>query len=215
MKKPLLDRQLHKLLPMCNKGREKKALRRIHHKLMKQNGCERRHDAMVLTAAFFLLHDSHEVKVEYLLPSDTETLYADIYASKDAVTRIFEVELLAYRGNFIPVPGSDYYRRLSKDEYFGDRIIGKVARYWPYANEFYLVYAFDNKESLRRYADLLGFFHSPVGEREKDRTHEMALGVENVYASPKIPEERVRNARLSGVYGVDISDVVFEPMSPF
>lgn len=213
MRKPLLDRQLHNLLPRCDSSMQRKALHRFHHKLMKKNGCERKHDAMVLTVAFFLLKESHKVKVEYRLPSETETLYADILAEKDGVTKIFELELFAYRGNFVPVPGTGYYRRLSKAEYFEDRIIGKIARYWQYADSLFLVYALSNKDSLGRYAKLFEFFHLPLEDREEKMVQEMTLEVGDVYVNPKIPEERVRSARLTGVYEVDISKIIFEPIS--
>ncbi|MFQ5814875.1 MAG: hypothetical protein ACE5G7_00060 [Candidatus Hydrothermarchaeaceae archaeon] len=135
MRRPLLDRHLHRLLPLCENSSHKRTLRGIHRLLVKKNGAERKHDAMMLTVAYFLLRSSHEVLVEQRLPSETETLYADVYATKDGVSKIYEVEVFAYKGNFVPVPGSRYYRRLSKDEYFGDRIIGKVSRYWSYADE--------------------------------------------------------------------------------
>ncbi len=212
MRRPVLDRQLRRLLPLCTEEEHRKELRRIHHQLMKKNGCERKHDAMTLTAAYFLLNAGYEVRVEYSLPSEEETLYADIYAEKDGDASIYEVELLAYRGNFVKVPGTKLFRRLSRDEYFADRIIGKAARYWPYAKEFYLVYALDNEEQLRRYSKVFEFFSKPVVERGEREIHELAVGAENVYVHPKIPEERIRLAKLTDVLGVDISRIAFEPM---
>lgn len=215
MRRPILDRQLRRLLPLCTDEGHKSELRRIHHQLMKKNGCERKHDAMTLTAAYFLLRAGNTVKVEYPLPSAEETLYADIYAEKDGVARIYEVELFAYRGNFVRVPGTKLFRRLSKAEYFADRIIGKVARYWPYAEELYLIYSMDNAERLKRYAEIFEFFQRPMGERGEREIHDLAVGAENVYVHPKIPEERIRSARLGGVWAVDISRIAFEPMGPF
>lgn len=212
MKKPLLDRQLERLLPLCNKNSHKRALRSIHDLLVRKNGAERKHDAMILTVAYFLVKNAHEVLVEYKLPSETETLYADIYAVKGDVSRIYEVEIFTYKGNFVPVPGSRYYRKLSKDEYFRDRIIGKVARYWRYADEFYLVFSRTNAAFLSRFADLFEFFRQPVEKRPFKTIQDLTLGVGNVYRHPSIPEERIRNAFLSGIYGVEITRVLLEKL---
>ncbi len=212
MKKPLLDRQLGRLLPLCRKKSHKRALRGIYDLLMRKNGAERKHDAMVLTVAYFLLDSSHEVLVEHRLPSETETLYADIFAVKDGISKIYEVEIFTYKGNFVPVPGSRYYRKLSKDEYYRDRIIGKVARYWPHADEFYLVFSEMNSAYLSRYIDLFEFFRQPVRERPFKTILELTLGAGDVYMHPRISEERIRDAYLSGIYGVDLTKVLLEKM---
>ncbi|MEE9594054.1 MAG: hypothetical protein V3V92_01500 [Candidatus Hydrothermarchaeales archaeon] len=212
MKRPLLDRQLHRLLPMCEDNSNKKELRKIHRLLLKKNGAERKHDAMLLTVAYSLLQSSHEVLVEHMLPSETETLYADVYAVKDGVSKIYEVEVFAYQGNFVPVAGSRYYRKLSKDEYFRDRIIGKISRYWPHTDEFYLTFAKMNAGSLQLYFDLFKFFKKPVAERSFETIHELTRGVDKVYTHPRIPKDRIKNARLTGVYGVDIKNVAFEKL---
>ncbi len=131
---------------------------------------------------------------------------------KDGVSKIYEVEVFAYKGNFVPVPGSRYYRKLSKDEYFRDRIIGKVSRYWSHADEVYLVYAQMNAKSLVRYSDLFEFFKKPIERRSFRTIHELTLGVGNVYTHPRIPEDRIKKAYLSGVYGIDISKIHFDAM---
>lgn len=213
MRRPILDRQLQRLLPLCRDNSQRRTLRRIHHLLVKKNGAERKHDAMVLTVSYVLLQSSHEVSVEHRIVSETETLYADVYAVKDGVSKIYEVEVFAYRGNFVPVPGSRYYRKLSKDEYFGDRIIGKVSRYWGYADEVYLVYALVNAKYLRRYAHLFEFFKKPINKRSLKTIQELTLGVGNVYRHPRIPADRIKNARLNGVYGVDITNARLEKLN--
>jgi len=212
MKKPLLDRQLHRLLPLCTDNSQKRVIRKIHRLLLKKNGAERKHDAMLLTVAYSLLQSSHDVLVEHMLPSETETLYSDIYAVKDGVSKIYEVEVFAYKGNYVPVSETRYYRRLTKEEYFRDRIIGKVSRYWPHADEFYLVYANMNAASLGGYSNLFDFFKTPVEERSFETIEEQTLGVGNVYTHPQIPKDRIKNARLNGVFGVDIKNVVFEKL---
>ncbi|MFQ5814874.1 MAG: hypothetical protein ACE5G7_00055 [Candidatus Hydrothermarchaeaceae archaeon] len=74
------------------------------------------------------------------------------------------------------------------------------------------MYARMNDDSLRRDSDIFELFKKPVKKRSLRTIHELTLGVGNVYRHPRIPEDRIKNARLSGVYGVDITKVLFEKL---
>jgi hypothetical protein len=156
-------------------------------------------------ATIILLKDMvgnyYNVEVEHPLPSHQERLVCDLYCTRGGYATIVEVE----SGN---IPSAHIMNKCATPEDYQEaRIIGKIARYSHFADNFQLAFSSTPPLNMDLIRPIAKYFHSNIGSRD-DTTIENLVKKANIfYSNPVITLEQVAGAKLDGIYSVDIRDM--------
>jgi hypothetical protein len=208
----LFEEMFRKLERELLEENEKKKLLNIYTRLDRELGF---HHKMTLICAYKLIEAGYTPKVEWWINKeeyrsklDYEKLICDIFASKKDETIVIEVETKYY---FDP-------RRIVLDPYQNyrglTRIVGKIARYSHYSDEFGLAVIkkgtkesheydeYKNKIPLRIPKTLI----DKPDERNIDDINFLKKIVDKEYRKPKIPLDKIMKAKIDFIYVVDLDE---------
>ncbi|MEM0120754.1 MAG: hypothetical protein QXP58_00875 [Thermoprotei archaeon] len=151
------------------------------------------HSVMEVVVASYLIRKGFDVDVEHSL----DGLVCDVYAQKGG-TLIVEIET-----GFVPPEHA-----LDPVRYMVARLISKVARYSKHADRFMLATPVDNFAQL----------HPALIKQPKERTREDLENMKNLcdqyYHNPPITWEELANARLHGVFVVNVDRAAVIELEP-
>ncbi len=164
-------------------------LKELHSKgLVKIN-----HSVMEVVTASYLIRKGFKVDVEHQIGG----LMCDVYAERGG-TLIVEIET-----GFVPPEHA-----LDPVGYMVARLISKVARYSRHAERFMLATPVDNFAQL----------HPALIKQPKQRTleeiNEMKAACDAYYHNPPISVDELVNARLHGVYVVNVDQAKIIELEP-
>jgi len=149
-------------------------------KLVKAN-----HTVMELICAGYLINQGYHVSVEYEVG---DSLICDIYAVRDGISLIVEVET-----GFVP-PEACFDPLL----YRVSRIISKIARYSAYSDVFALA------TPPYHILQVPKFFMKPIDQRSTEELKALKDLCDKYYRRPPIPSERILKGRVDVIYLVDV-----------
>ena len=143
------------------------------------------HTVMELVCASFLINQGFHVDVEHEIG---DSLVCDIYAVRDGVTLIVEIET-----GFVP-PEASFDPLL----YRISRIVSKIARYSIYSDMFALA------TPPYHILQVPKFFVKPISERTWEELKTLKNLCDRYYKRPPIPPEQILKGRIDAIYLVDV-----------
>lgn len=164
-------------------------------KLQKENVVKINHTVMELVCAKFLIQKGYEVQLEYPL---SELLTCDLYGIKGLGNLIVEVET-----GFIPPENA-----LAPLTYTTARLASKIIRYSSFAGKF----------ALGVPPHYILPFPATLAKPPRIRTDQEIEQIKNLcdafYHKPPVTLEEIRNARIEGIYIIDVDRVKVQEIDP-
>lgn len=164
-------------------------------KLQRENVVKINHTVMELVCAKFLIQKGYEVQLEYPL---SELLTCDLYGIKGLGNLIVEVET-----GFIPPENA-----LAPLTYTTARLASKIIRYSSFAGKF----------ALGVPPHYILPFPATLAKPPRIRTDQEIEQIKNLcdafYHKPPVTFEEIRNARIEGIYIIDVDRVKVEEIDP-
>jgi hypothetical protein len=164
-------------------------------KLQKENVVKINHSVMELVCAKYLIQKGYEAQIEYPL---NELLTCDLYGIKGLGNLIVEVET-----GFIPPENA-----LAPLTYTTARLASKIIRYSSFAGKFAL--------SVPPHYILP--FPAALAKPPRNRTELEIEQIKNLcdayYQKPPVTIEEIRNARIEGIYIIDVDRVKVQEIDP-
>lgn len=163
--------------------------------LYQQNLVKINHSVLELICAANLVSKGYVVDVEKPL---TGSLVCDIYAKKDDVTSIIEIET-----GFTPPEHA-----LDTIDYYVSRIVSKTARYSRYCDEFSLATPVIGILPIHR------LFLNPPSLRSEGEIKKIKELCDRFYKNPPVEYGEILNAKLNLVYLINIDKDFAKEMDP-
>jgi hypothetical protein len=164
-------------------------------KLQRENVVKINHTVMELVCSKFLIQKGYEVQLEYPL---SELLTCDLYGIKGLGNLIVEVET-----GFIPPENA-----LAPLTYTTARLASKIIRYSNFAGKF----------ALGVPPHYILPFPATLAKPPRIRTDQEIEQIKNLcdafYHKPPVTIEEIRNARIEGIYIIDVDRVKVEEIDP-
>jgi len=164
-------------------------------KLQKENVVKINHTVMELVCAKFLIQKGYEVQLEYPL---NELLTCDLYGIKGLGNLIVEVET-----GFISPENA-----LAPLTYTTARLASKIIRYSSFAGKF----------ALGVPPHYILPFPATLAKPPRNRTDLEIEQIKNIcdafYHKPPVTLEEIRNARIEGIYIIDVDRVKVQEIDP-
>jgi hypothetical protein len=187
----------HRICRQDDEDVRSKVFRIVHTlaNLHSRNLVKINHSALELVCAHRLLREGFDVQVEHRLSG---TLVCDLFGSRNAETRIIEIET-----GFIPPEAA-----LRPGTYVRSRIASKIARYSRFASNFALGTTPSYVLEIPRF-----FVSSP-----QMRTREDAEGLKRLtdvyYNSPSITLAELMGAKLNSILVIDVDSGETDEIDP-
>ena len=164
-------------------------------KLQRENVVKINHTVMELVCAKFLIQKGYEVQLEYPL---SELLTCDLYGIKGLGNLIVEIET-----GFIPPENA-----LAPLTYMTARLASKIIRYSSFAGKF----------ALGVPPHYILPFPAALAKPPRNRTDLEIEQIKNLcdafYHKPPVTVEEIRNARIEGIYIIDVDRVTVQEIDP-
>ena len=164
-------------------------------KLQKENVVKINHTVMELVCAKFLIQKGYEVQLEFPL---NEILTCDLYGIKGLGNLIVEIET-----GFIPPENA-----LAPLTYTTARLASKIIRYSSFAGKF----------ALGVPPHYILPFPAALAKPPRNRTDQEIEQIKNLcdafYHKPPVTTEEIRNARIEGIYIIDVDRVKVAEIDP-
>jgi hypothetical protein len=164
-------------------------------KLQRENVVKINHTVMELVCAKFLIQKGYEVQLEYPL---SELLTCDLYGIKGLGNLIVEIET-----GFIPPENA-----LAPLTYTTARLASKIIRYSSFAGKF----------ALGVPPHYILPFPAALAKPPRNRTDLEIEQIKNLcdafYQKPPVTIEEIRNARIEGIYIIDVDRVTVQEIDP-
>jgi hypothetical protein len=163
--------------------------------LYRKNLVKINHSALELVCARWLVSRGYDVKVEHKLD---KTLVCDVMGTRGDGPLIVEIET-----GFIPPEAA-----LEPSTYARSRIASKIARYSRFAGRFALG---TTPSYVLEYPE---FFVKPVKARTMNEAAEIKALTDVRYNKPPISIDEMMNARLHGVFVIDVDSATTQELDP-
>jgi hypothetical protein len=164
-------------------------------KLHKQNVVKINHTVMELVCSKYLIQKGYEIQLEYPL---NEILTCDLYGIKGLGNLIVEIET-----GFIPPENA-----LAPLTYTSARLASKIIRYSSFAGKF----------ALGVPPHYILPFPPTLAKPPRNRTEQEIAQIKNLcdayYHKPPVSVEEIRNARIQGIYIIDVDRVKVQEIDP-
>jgi hypothetical protein len=163
--------------------------------LRKKNIIKINHSAMELVCAKHLISKGYDLDVERELG---ETLVCDLYAVKEEVVLIVEIET-----GFVPPENA-----LDPLRYYEARIASKIARYSSHSMRFGL------GTPPHHILNIPSIFLTPPKDRSSEDLKILKGKCDKYYTDPSISIEDLRCAYLNSIYIINVDDVKVKELRP-
>ena len=163
--------------------------------LYQQNLVKINHSVLELICAASLVAKGYTVYVEKQL---TNSLVCDVYAKKDNHVSIIEIET-----GFTPPEHA-----LDTINYYVTRVVGKIARYSKYCDEFSLATPVIGMLPIHR------VFLNPPSLRNMEEIEKIKALCDQFYKNPPIDLEDMINAKLNSIYLINIDKGFAKEIDP-
>lgn len=164
-------------------------------KLQKENVVKINHSVMELVCAKYLIQKGFEVQIEYPL---NDILTCDLYAIKGYGNLVVEIET-----GYIPPENA-----LAPMTYTTARLASKIIRYSSFSCKFALGvpphYILPFPQTLAK----------PPRNRSDQEIAQIKRLCDVYYQKPPITDEEIRNARIQGIYIIDVDRAKVQEIDP-